>query len=159
MVTISGFDADSLKKGSRIRQAIVGGEYTFTSTVWGTGKDNPRQAAGLAQCPGTESINDEGRSEGATTACDCYNFAVTDLCAADGQTKCHKTGVADNTGKDCADGTAINEACMFSLQTNAIDAGIAESYEHYPCRKRIEEKWVNNNFKISENEVQQIVNS
>ena len=74
MVTISGFE--SLKKGSRIRQAdIGGGEYTFTSTVWGTGKDNPRQAAGLAQCPGTESNNDEGQVEGATTACACYNYA------------------------------------------------------------------------------------
>ena len=120
MVTISGFE--QLTKGSRIRQDdIGGGEYTFTSTVWGTGKDNPRQASGLAQCPGTDSDNDEYRTEGATTACDCYNFGVTDLCTADGQTKCHKTGVADNTGRDCADGTTINAACNYKGADEAVD--------------------------------------
>ena len=131
-VTIKGFEAASLTKGSRIRQAdLGGGEYSFTSTVWGTGKDNPTEAAGLAQCPGTYN-SDLGRTEGVTAACDCYYFAVSDLCTADGQTKCHKTGVADNTGIDCADGTAINTACNYKGEDQAV-AGT------FPCRKRIEE--------------------
>ena len=155
MVTISGFEAASLTKGSRIRMAdLGGGEYTFTSTVWGNGKDNPTQAAGLAQCPGTYN-SDFGATEGATAACDCYYFPVTDLCThnADGEvcdgtarlddprpcthtaagtTKCHQTGVADNTGADCRDGTAINFACNFKGEDQAV-AGT------FPCRERMDE--------------------
>ena len=118
-IKLKGYDTGSLFVGGQIHEKGIPttGMYSgdpdwksFTSTVYGTGKDGPIKSTGLldALC-----ANRDAPLAGGASGCDCYN---------NGQ-----PAFAERT---CADGTAINAACNFKE---------ASANPNYPCRKREEE--------------------
>ena len=120
-VKLKGYDttAGSLFVGGQVTGPVTPttGMYkddadwkSFTSTVYGAGKNNPTKSTGLldALC-----ANRDPPLAGGASGCDCYNKG--------------QPAYAERT---CADGTAINAACNFKA---------ASENPNYPCRTREEE--------------------
>ena len=120
-IKLKGYDSGTMFVGGQInaKGTPTTGMYSgdadwksFSSTVYGTGKDNPIKSTGLldALC-----ANREPALAGGASGCDCY--------LGNGPASAERA---------CADGTAINSACAFK-------SSVSED-PNYPCRKREEER-------------------
>jgi hypothetical protein len=121
-IKLSGYDAGTLFVGGNINQkgtpatGMYSGDAnwtTFTSTVYGTGKDNPIKSSGLldALC-----ANRDPPLAGGASGCECY-----------------LGNNAASAERACADGTnlvGVSGTCNFQAEA---------TNPNYPCRKREEE--------------------
>ena len=128
-IKLKGYDAGSLFVGGQITAPVTPttGMYSgdadwksFSSTVYGTGKDNPIKSSGLldALC-----ANRDPPLAGGASGCDCYN-----------------NGQPAFAERACADGTTtvgVSGTCNFKD---------ASENPNYPCRKREEERCADGNM-------------